>query len=95
MIIIDIEIKDRNRFKEFFHKIYNKLEDIIFSIIQKLPDKLLPNFLIDWLDKYTTKRINELKQQSIKQTWKNMYLEDALNQISNQQQHLNKTPFED
>lgn len=93
LIIIDIEIKERNRIKEFFHKLHSKLEDMIFSIIQILPDKIIPNFLMVWLDRYTTNRINELKQQSIMQTWSKMYLEDALNQISDQ--HINKTPSED
>jgi len=81
VIIIDIEIKDRNHIKEFFHKLHSKLEDIAFSIIQGIPEKLLPHWLMNWLEKYLDKRIGELKQQSIQMTWRNMYLQNAVNEI--------------
>lgn len=57
----------------------------MFSIIQKLPDKLLTDSLMNWMDRYTTKRINQLKQQNVKSTWKNMYLQKAVDEISNRQ----------
>ena len=38
----------------------------MFSIIQKLPEKIIPHWLMEWLYRYTTKRINKLKQQQIK-----------------------------
>lgn len=83
MIIIDIELKDRNHIKEFFHKLHSKLEDIAFSIIQRIPEKLLPHWLMNWLEKYLDKRINELKQESIKMTCQNMYLQNSLAEIHN------------
>lgn len=95
MITIDIELKDRNRIKEFFHKLHSKLEDILFSIIQKIPEKLIPHSLMNWLGKYLDKRINELKQQSIKMTWQNMYLQDATNNIHSRQQDTKKAPSDD
>ncbi len=58
----------------------------MFSIIQILPEKFIPNFLMNWLEKYLDKRINQLKEESIKMTWKNMYLQDAANEISKKQQ---------
>lgn len=91
LIIIYIEIKDRNRVKEFFHKLHSKLEDIMFSIFQKLPEKFIPRWLMEWLDRYTTKRITELKQQHIKQAWRNMYMQNAFNEISNRQQNSDQT----
>lgn len=81
MIIIEIELKDHNPIKEFFHKLHNRLEDIAFSIIQRLPEKFIPHWLMNWLEKYLDKRINELKQQSIQMTWRNMYLQNAVNKI--------------
>lgn len=54
----------------------------MFSILQKLPEKMIPSFLMDWLDRYLTKRLDQLKQDNIKLTWQNMYLEDALKEIS-------------
>ena len=85
MIIIDIELKDRNHIhnpiKEFFHKLHSRLEDIAFSIIQRIPDKFIPHWLMNRLEKYLDKRISELKQQSIQMTWRNMYLQNAVNDI--------------
>ena len=52
----------------------------------KLPDRFIPSALMDWLDRYTTKRINQLKQQNIKNTWRNLYLQKAVDDISKQQQ---------
>ena len=90
MVIIEIEIKDRNKFKEIFHKVRNMSEDLLFSIIQKLPKRFIPYFIMEWLDRYTDRRINQLKQQQIKATWQKMYLQDAVNQI-----HKDKAPTED
>lgn len=94
MIIIDIEIKDRNRLKEFLHYVYSKLEDLMFAIVQRLPEKCIPQFLMEWLDRYTTKRLNELKQQTIHQTWRNLYLEKAVDDISDRQ-NKKETPSEE
>lgn len=93
--MIDIELKDRSRTKEFFHKLHNKLEDILFSIVQKIPDKFLPHWLMNKLEKYLDKRISELKQESIRMTWKNMYLQSAVNDIHSRQQDTKKAPSDD
>ena len=90
MKIIKIEIKERSKVNEFFHKLHNRLEDIIFEIFQRIPEKLLPNFLMKWLNNYTTKRITELKQQITKDRWKGIGLEKAVNEISNWQQNKEK-----
>ena len=84
--IIDFEIKKRSIVKDFFHKLHNTLEDLLFKIIMKLPDKFIPSALMEWLDRYTTKRINQLKQQNVKQTWRNVYLQKAVDDISNRHQ---------
>ena len=81
MIAIDIELKDRNPIKEFLHKLHSRLEDIAFSIIQRIPEKYIPRWLMNWLEKYLDKRISELKQQSIKMTWRNMYLQNAVDDM--------------
>lgn len=86
LITIDIEIKDRNRLKEFFQNFHNKAEDILFAIISKLPEKFIPSLIMNWLSRYLDKRISELKQESIKQTWKNMYLQAAVDEIHTRQQ---------
>ena len=95
VITIDIEIKDRNRIKDFSHKIHSQLEDISFSIIQKLPEKFIPQWLMNRIEKHLDKRIIELKQQSIKMTWHNMYLQNSLTEIHNRQQDTKKAPSDD
>lgn len=81
MIIIEIELKDRSRIKEFFQKLRNKSEDMMFSIIQKLPDKFIPSFVISWMGRYTDKRINELQRSIIKDRWKQVSLEKVVDKI--------------
>ena len=92
MIIIDIEIKDRNHIQEIFHKLHSRLEDIAFSIIQRIPEKFIPYWLMNWLEKYLDKRISDLKQQSIQMTWRNMYLQSATHEIHNRQQNAKEAP---
>lgn len=86
MIIINSELKEHNQPKGFFHRLHSKIEDTAFAIIQKLPEKFIPHFLMNWLDRYLDKRITELKQQTIKQTWRKMQLQDAVDKISRRQQ---------
>lgn len=92
MITIDIELKDRNRIKEFFQNLHSKLEDMLFSIIQRIPDKFIPHWLMNCLSQYLDKRINELKHQSIKMTWQNMYLQSAVDEIHTRQQNTKEAP---
>ena len=95
MIQIDIEIKDHNKIKEFFHRLHSRLEDIMFSIIQKLPERFIPSPLMNWLERYLDKRISELKQEAIKMPWQNMYLQDAVAEIRNRQKDTKKAPLDD
>ena len=93
VIIINIEIKNRSRLKEFSDNLFSRLEDMMFFIIQKLPNKITPPFLLEWLNKYLDKRIMALQQQNIKQTWKQMYLEDAVSNI--RQKDIEKAQIRD
>lgn len=87
---MNIEIKNPNHLTDFLHGLHNKLENLMFSIILKIPEKLIPRFLIEWLDRYTTKRINQLNQEIIKDRWKNVYLQKAVDEISNRRQVSNQ-----
>jgi hypothetical protein len=40
---------------------------------------------MDWFKRYATKRLIQLQQQTVKQTWRNMYLENAVNELSTKQ----------
>lgn len=95
VITIDIELKDRNHFKEFFHAIFNKLEDIMFTIFQKTPERLIPPFLMRWMDNYTTKRLHKLEQDVIRQRWKKIQLEKAVQEIRSKNQGTKKAPSDD
>ena len=86
MIYIYIEIKKPNRFKNLIHKIYNRLEDLLFAIIQKIPEKHMPSFLMNWLEHYTNKRLSELQNQIIRKRWQTIELEKAVDNIRKRQQ---------
>ena len=92
--MINIELEDRNRMKEFFHKLHSNFEDIVFSLIQKLPERFIPKWLMEWLTHYTDKRIQELKQQIIKDRWRQDALERTLSDIHSQQRK-EKAPSDD
>ena len=91
MITINIELKDRNRIKELLHKLYSRVEGIAFSITERF----IPQWLMEWLDRYTTKRISQLKQQTIHGAWQKVYLEKAADEIANRQQDTKKAPSDD
>jgi hypothetical protein len=82
---MEIEIRPHNKVKEFLHKTADKLEDFLFSVILAVPEKFIPSFLMDWFKRYATKRLIQLQQQTVKQAWRNMYLEDAVNELSTKQ----------
>lgn len=95
LIIINIEITPKSRVKELLHKIFSKLEDIIFSIIQKFPERFIPSFLMRWLDRYTTKRIDELKRKIVRDRWNHVYLDQTVSKIRTRQQEQEKAPDKD
>lgn len=81
MIIIEIELKPRNRVQEFLHKICDKTENIFFDIILKIPEQFIPSFLMKHIEHYIDKRTQELQQQIIKQRWQQTALEQAVSDI--------------
>ncbi len=94
MITIDIEIKHRNKAKKFFQNINDKLEDALFSIILKIPERFIPSFLMERIEKYIDKRTQELKQQITRQRWQQAHLEKAIDEIHSKQ-NIEKAPQED
>lgn len=54
---------------------------MIFSLIMKLPERIIPSFLMDVVDQYLNKRINDLERQNVKQTWRSIQLQDAIDSI--------------
>lgn len=86
MIYIYIEIQKQNRFKNLLHKIHSKLEDMLFSILQHTPDRFIPKSLIRWFEKYTNKRLAQLKSDVIRKRWQTIELEKAVDNIHKKQQ---------
>lgn len=78
---MDIEIKRRNRIKGFFQKLHGRAEDILFSIILRLPEKLVPLPLMERLGRYMDRRIQQTRQQIVKDRWRQDALEKTLSDI--------------
>ena len=85
LIHINIEITSRKKSKELIHRLHSKTEDILFTIFGKIPEKLIPSFLMDWMNKYTDKRLQELKQAAIQLEWKRVYMQKAVQEMKGQQ----------
>lgn len=85
MIIINIEIRPRNKIKEFSNRLHDTLEDVLFSIVQKLPESLIPSYIMNWLDNYINKRTQELQQEIIRKQWQQIHLEKAIEEIHAEQ----------
>ena len=87
-----INLKPRNPLQELLDKSHSKAEDLLFSIIQHLP--VVPSFLANWLERYMDKRIAELQQETIKQQWDKISLEQVVDNIHDRQQNTKKAPSE-
>lgn len=87
-----INLKPRNPLQELLDKSHSKAEDLLFSIIQHLP--VVPSFLANWLERYMDKRIAELQQETIKQQWDKISLEQVIDDIHDRQQNTKKAPSE-
>ena len=94
MIDIEIEIKTRSRAKEFIDMIKDKSEDLMFSIITKVPERMIPSPVMQWLTAYLDRRTQELQQEIVRQQWQKVYLEKAVSEIHDRQQDTNKAPQE-
>lgn len=77
---INIKIQQRSKVKQIFHKLYDTLEDCLFSIVEKLSERFIPPKMMDWLERYLNKRIQQLEQQSIEDTWKMVYLDKVIDE---------------
>ena len=86
MITINIKLKKHSPAKEFFRNLHSKSEDLLFTLILKVPQKFIPSFVIEQLNRYTTKRINQLKQQKVKLAWKKVELQRTVDDITDRQQ---------
>lgn len=92
VIIINIKIRNNSRLKELFYKIYSKIEDMLFSVIQAMPVSFIPRFLMRFVEHYINKRISDLNRQLIRDRWRSLGLEKVVDNI--RKQDINKAPIE-
>lgn len=84
--MIDInyfEVKEPDCKREFIMKFKSKTEDILFSVIEWIPERLLPSWLMKWMNRYIDKRMAELQREQVKINWDKTYLEQAVNELRN------------
>lgn len=89
---MNYKITPRRRAKDFSRQIHNRLEDFLFWILQKIPERLIPATLMQWADRYLDKRIHQLKHETIRQNWNKTHLDLALKEIRYGQQAKEKAP---
>lgn len=92
LIIIDIELKKHSHIQTLSFRFFSKLENLMFAIFQIIPEPLIPAFLMNWMDRYTQKRLYELEQAVIRQRWRKIQLEKAVAEIHNKQQDTKEAP---
>lgn len=80
MVVYTFSIKQRA------NRSHSKLEDILFSIFTRLPEKFTPKFLMIWMEQYTDKRLRKLQQDVIHNRWHTIELEKAVEYINDMQQ---------
>lgn len=68
---------------------FNRIEDIIFSILLRIPKSLIPSFILMCLEHYLYQRANTLQCEIIRNRWKNIELDTALKKIKTRQQDEN------
>jgi hypothetical protein len=83
---MNIEIRPKNTLKEFLSNLHDKLEDILFFLIRKTPDKFMPSSIMSWFENYLDKRSKELQQEILRQQWRQVHLERAVKEIHTPQQ---------
>lgn len=70
---------------------HSKLEDILFSVIQKVPEAFIPSPIMEWLNKYIDRRTQEIDEELIRIQWQQVHLEKAVEEI-HEKQNKKKAP---
>lgn len=78
---MNIELRKTSKLKTLISRCSSKAEDILFSVLLKVPSELLPNFVGPHLDTYIENRIRQLQLETTKSAWKSIQLESALKEI--------------
>lgn len=82
---MNIEIRPQGKTERFFRKFHSKSEDMLFSIVQRLPEPLIPSPILEWLESYVDKRTRKLKEEIIRKQWQQIHLEKVAEKIHGKQ----------
>ena len=66
---------------KIINKIGSKIENLFFEIIQRIPDRFIPQFIMNRIEKYMDNRILEMQQQIIKYKWEQAELEKTIKKL--------------
>ena len=66
---------------KIINKIGNRLENLFFDVIQRIPERFIPQFLMNRVERYMDKRISEMQQQIIKYKWQEVELEKTVKNL--------------
>lgn len=76
-----ITVEEPNKKREFCKRFKSRTEDVLFSIIELLPEKFIPAFVMEWISKYIDKRTAELQREQTQANWKKVYTEKAVEEL--------------
>lgn len=62
-------------------KIGSKIENLFFDVIQRIPDRFIPQFLMNRIERYMDKRILEMQHQIVKYKWQEVELEKTVKNL--------------
>ena len=62
-------------------KIGSKIENLFFEIIQRIPERFIPQFIMNRIERYMDKRILEMQQQIVKYKWQEVELEKTVKKL--------------
>ena len=62
-------------------KICSKIENLFFDVIQRIPDRFIPQFVMERINQYLDKRISEMQNQIIKYKWQEVELEKTVQEL--------------
>lgn len=66
---------------KIINKIGNRLENLFFDVIQRIPERFIPQFIMNRIERYMDKRILEMQQQIIKYKWQEVELEKTVQKL--------------
>ena len=76
-----ITVEEPNKRAEFCKRIKSRTEDLLFSIIELLPERFIPGCAMKWLNSYLDKRMKQLMQEQIQANWNKVYIEKAVDEL--------------